>query len=83
MHLNISFAYRFKAYCTNDFSSQPYTGEIMNKIQKQQILDKHIDLLAELYLQQIVDQKYPDWVENDEDCLQYNNYSYSLENAAA
>ena len=35
----------------------------MNHIQKHQILNKQLDLVAELYLREMIRKEYPEWID--------------------
>ena len=48
----------------------------MNQIQKHQILNKQLDLVAELYLRKIIRKEYPEWIAYNgecEKCVAYYN----------
>ncbi|MGH1537953.1 MAG: hypothetical protein ACRBDX_07885 [Gammaproteobacteria bacterium] len=47
----------------------------MNQIQKQKILNKQLDLVAEYYLREMIRREYPEWIDYDE---KSNNYYDSL-----
>jgi len=50
----------------------------MNQIQKHQTLNKHLDLVAELYLRELIRKEYPDWVEFNGECEKCDQYYDSL-----
>ena len=53
----------------------------MNQVEKQANLDKHLDLVAELYLREMIRKEYPDWVDYNDECLKCEEYYDSLLNA--
>ena len=50
----------------------------MNQIQKHQNLNKHLDLVAELYLREMIRKEYPDWVDFNGECEKCDQYYDSL-----
>ena len=53
----------------------------MNNIEKHKNLDKHLDLVAELFLRQMIRKQYPNWIEHDGECKKCDEYYDSLLNA--
>lgn len=52
----------------------------MNQIEKHTALDKHLSLVAELYLREIIREENPQWVNNDGECKECDKYYESLLN---
>jgi hypothetical protein len=50
----------------------------MNHIQKHQILNKQLDLVAELYLREMIRKEYPEWIDYNGECEKCDNYYDSL-----
>lgn len=50
----------------------------MNTIDSHKNLNKHLDLVAEVFLRQIIRKQYPEWVEHDGECNKCDEYYESL-----
>lgn len=50
----------------------------MNQIEKSANLDKHLNLVAELYLREMIREEYPDWVDYKGECKKCDDYYNSL-----
>lgn len=50
----------------------------MNHIEKAANLDKHLNLVAELFLREMIRKEYPDWVDYNGECKQCDEYYNSL-----
>ena len=50
----------------------------MNNIEKNQVLKKHLELVAEIFLREMIRKEYPDWVEEDGECPKCDDYYDSL-----
>lgn len=50
----------------------------MNQNQKSVILNKHLDLVAEFYLREMIRREYPEWTNDDGDCQQCDDYYDNL-----
>ena len=50
----------------------------MNHIEKSEILNKHLNLVAELFLREVIRKEYPEWVDQDGECQKCDDYYNSL-----
>ena len=50
----------------------------MNNIDQHKILNKHLDLVAELFLRQMIRKQYPEWVDYNGECQKCDEYYDSL-----
>ncbi|QMU62321.1 MAG: hypothetical protein GKR92_11690 [Gammaproteobacteria bacterium] len=50
----------------------------MNQIEKSKNLDKHLNLVAELFLREMIRKEYPDWVDYNGECNKCDEYYNSL-----
>ena len=50
----------------------------MKHTQKQQILNKHLNLVAESFLREMIRKEYPDWVDHKGECKRCDEYYESL-----
>jgi len=50
----------------------------MNQNQKSIILNKHLDLVAEFYLREMIRREYPEWIDEEGDCQQCDDYYDTL-----
>ena len=50
----------------------------MNNIEKNIALNKHLELVAELFLRQMIRKQYPEWVDHDGECKKCDEYYDSL-----
>ena len=50
----------------------------MNQIEKQANLDRHLNLVAELYLREMIRKEYPEWVDYNNECEKCDDYYNSL-----
>ncbi len=53
----------------------------MNQLTKTENLNKHLNLIAELYLREIIEEEYPEWVDYKGECKKCDEYYDSLLNA--
>lgn len=52
----------------------------MNTINKSENLDKHLNLVAELFLRDMIRKEYPEWVDHKGECKKCDEYYDSLLN---
>ncbi len=50
----------------------------MSPIDKQVTLNKHLNLVAELYLREMIRKQYPEWVDYNGECDKCDDYYNSL-----
>ncbi|MFK7815795.1 MAG: hypothetical protein AB8B92_05615 [Gammaproteobacteria bacterium] len=50
----------------------------MNIIDKSENLEKHLNLVAELFLREMIRKEYPDWVDYNGECKKCDEYYDSL-----
>ena len=50
----------------------------MNNKEKSEILNKHLNLVAELFLREVIRKEYPEWVDHDGECQKCDDYYNSL-----
>ena len=50
----------------------------MNQIERQAILDKHLDLVAEAFLREMIRKEYPEWIDYNGECDKCDDYYNSL-----
>jgi hypothetical protein len=50
----------------------------MNSVDKTANLEKHLNLVAELFLREMIRQEYPDWVDHNGECKKCDEYYDSL-----
>ena len=50
----------------------------MNPIEKQATLNKHLNLVAELYLREVIRKEYPEWIDYNGECDKCDDYYNSL-----
>ena len=50
----------------------------MSPIEKHATLNKHLNLVAELYLREMIRKEYPEWIEYDGECKKCDDYYNSL-----
>jgi len=53
----------------------------MNNVAKSESLDKHLDLVAEAFLRDMIRVEYPEWIDNSGECKKCDEYYDSLLNA--
>ena len=50
----------------------------MNQIEKQAILNKQLDLVAEAFLRKMIRKEYPEWINYNGECEKCDDYYNSL-----
>lgn len=50
----------------------------MSTLEKSKLLNKHLDLVAEFYLREMIRREYPEWIGEDGDCQQCDDYYDTL-----
>jgi len=50
----------------------------MNNIQRNENLNKHLNLVAELYLRELIRKEYPEWIDYNGECEKCGQYYDSL-----
>ncbi|MEM7401710.1 MAG: hypothetical protein AAF304_07155 [Pseudomonadota bacterium] len=50
----------------------------MNQKEKLTALNKNLDLVAEFYLREMIRREYPEWIDDDGDCQQCDDYYDTL-----
>ena len=50
----------------------------MNNLQKSENLEKHLDLVAELFLREMIKEEYPEWIDYKGECKKCDEYYDSL-----
>ncbi len=50
----------------------------MNQLNKSKILNKHLNLVAEVYLREMIRKEYPEWVDESGECKKCDEYYNSL-----
>jgi len=50
----------------------------MNQMKKSNNLNKHLNLVAELFLHEMIRKEYPEWVDHNGECKKCDEYYDSL-----